>query len=405
MERIRFIKAGGLIDGSGQGLRRDVTVAIENGLIVAIEEGRQPPLGATTLQLPHCLLLPPLVDASLLLTRSPSLASQGASDSHEQRATLMARHLGYCHAHGVLGMAISDHPQEVDPGWREMGQAKGLLELRAAAPSTPENGGDFLRLCLSADIDAREPEADGEAPDRLRLLAPRRARKLVMVANGPEAVAEALDAGCDAIEQGYAMGEDNLKRMADRGVLWIPSLVRAKNGVDGSGGGGDIACRFSQRYVAPGKPLPGAEAFWKKTLAGQLGKVRRARSLGVPMALGTGAGNTGILHGESLIEEMKLFVKAGFPLSEIFHAASQVSAEFFAMRRIGHLAVGQPATLLIARGSLQQLPRNANPTRQRRRCELTGRPRGNYRKFKLCRVALRQLASTGQIPGMVKSSW
>jgi small subunit ribosomal protein S14 len=54
---------------------------------------------------------------------------------------------------------------------------------------------------------------------------------------------------------------------------------------------------------------------------------------------------------------------------------------------------------------LAQLPRNGALVRVRLRCELTGRPRGNYRKFKLCRVALRDLASVGQIPGMVKASW
>ncbi len=54
---------------------------------------------------------------------------------------------------------------------------------------------------------------------------------------------------------------------------------------------------------------------------------------------------------------------------------------------------------------LAQLPRNGSQTRVRLRCELTGRSRGNYRKFKLCRIALRSLASEGQIPGMVKASW
>jgi small subunit ribosomal protein S14 len=58
-----------------------------------------------------------------------------------------------------------------------------------------------------------------------------------------------------------------------------------------------------------------------------------------------------------------------------------------------------------ARLKLAELPRNSAPSRVRLRCELTGRPRGNYRKFKLSRIALRDLASTGQIPGMVKSSW
>jgi len=54
---------------------------------------------------------------------------------------------------------------------------------------------------------------------------------------------------------------------------------------------------------------------------------------------------------------------------------------------------------------LAALPRNSAPSRHRNRCEVTGRPRGVYRKFKLGRVLLRDLASKGQIPGMVKSSW
>jgi small subunit ribosomal protein S14 len=54
---------------------------------------------------------------------------------------------------------------------------------------------------------------------------------------------------------------------------------------------------------------------------------------------------------------------------------------------------------------LAQLPRNGAGVRVRLRCELTGRSRGNYRKFKLSRVILRDLANSGQIPGMVKASW
>jgi small subunit ribosomal protein S14 len=54
---------------------------------------------------------------------------------------------------------------------------------------------------------------------------------------------------------------------------------------------------------------------------------------------------------------------------------------------------------------LAQLPRNGAKVRVRLRCELTGRPRGNYRKFKLCRNQLRELGNSGQIPGLVKASW
>jgi len=60
---------------------------------------------------------------------------------------------------------------------------------------------------------------------------------------------------------------------------------------------------------------------------------------------------------------------------------------------------------LIARLKLAEIPRNGNPTRIRNRCELTGRPRAYYRKFRLCRVQLRELANKGLIPGVTKSSW
>jgi small subunit ribosomal protein S14 len=58
-----------------------------------------------------------------------------------------------------------------------------------------------------------------------------------------------------------------------------------------------------------------------------------------------------------------------------------------------------------ARLGLQKIPRNANPTRQRNRCEITGRPRGTFRQFGLARNKIRELAFAGDIPGIIKASW
>ncbi|MDP4608541.1 MAG: 30S ribosomal protein S14 [Burkholderiaceae bacterium] len=58
-----------------------------------------------------------------------------------------------------------------------------------------------------------------------------------------------------------------------------------------------------------------------------------------------------------------------------------------------------------ARLGLQKLPRNANPTRQRNRCGITGRPRGTFRQFGLARAKVRELAFEGNIPGVTKASW
>ena len=64
-----------------------------------------------------------------------------------------------------------------------------------------------------------------------------------------------------------------------------------------------------------------------------------------------------------------------------------------------------PEDRFAARLKLAELPRNSSPTRIRNRCELTGRSRGYFRKLKLCRNQLREMASQGLIPGMTKSSW
>ena len=64
-----------------------------------------------------------------------------------------------------------------------------------------------------------------------------------------------------------------------------------------------------------------------------------------------------------------------------------------------------PEDRFAAQLKLAELPRNSSRTRVRNRCELTGRPRAYYRKFRISRIMLRELASQGQIPGVTKSSW
>ena len=85
-------------------------------------------------------------------------------------------------------------------------------------------------------------------------------------------------------------------------------------------------------------------------------------------------------------------------------------AKKFESRRVRLKAIAQDRSLpaeecFAARLKLAELPRNSAPVRIRNRCELSGRPRGYYRKFRISRIALRDLASQGQIPGMTKSSW
>jgi len=82
----------------------------------------------------------------------------------------------------------------------------------------------------------------------------------------------------------------------------------------------------------------------------------------------------------------------------------------FAAKRTALKAIANNESLPLeqrfeARLKLAELPRNSSAVRIRNRCEVTGRPRAYYRKLKMSRIALRDLGSNGQIPGLVKSSW
>ena len=82
----------------------------------------------------------------------------------------------------------------------------------------------------------------------------------------------------------------------------------------------------------------------------------------------------------------------------------------YARKRAALLAIARDRSRPIeerfeAQMKLAKLPRNSAPIRVRNRCELTGRPRGYYRKFRLSRIALRELANQGKLPGVTKASW
>jgi small subunit ribosomal protein S14 len=85
--------------------------------------------------------------------------------------------------------------------------------------------------------------------------------------------------------------------------------------------------------------------------------------------------------------------------------AAKYAAKFAALKAQADDKSLDETERLIARLKMAELPRNANPTRVRNRCATTGRPRGYYRKFGLCRIELRDLGNKGMIPGLTKSSW
>jgi small subunit ribosomal protein S14 len=84
---------------------------------------------------------------------------------------------------------------------------------------------------------------------------------------------------------------------------------------------------------------------------------------------------------------------------------AQYAKKYVELKTVSNDAKKSDEERMQARLALQKLPRNANPTRQRARCELTGRSRGTFRQFGLARHKIRELAFEGSIPGITKASW
>jgi len=229
MARTRFVKAGSFIDGSGGAGRRNIFLAIQDGIITAIGSVADlPDLDRAAVDdFPQCTILPPLVDCSVSLSQSPSVDCRVRSAAEEagpaEKAAMVAKHIRYCHDHGVLGIAVSDRTGLVKQYEEESAQ-RSIIEIRSSGrrcrsqqdgtPAGPA-GGVFLKIDYSASIDDEEAVSPLLSyQDLCRILQQRGGKKAVVAANGATQVAEALAAGCDAIEQGYAMGAANLQEMA-----------------------------------------------------------------------------------------------------------------------------------------------------------------------------------------------
>jgi len=85
--------------------------------------------------------------------------------------------------------------------------------------------------------------------------------------------------------------------------------------------------------------------------------------------------------------------------------AAKFAKKYAELKAVANDAKRSDEERAVARLALQKLPRNANPTRQRNRCEITGRPRGTFRQFGLGRAKIREMAFAGHIPGVTKASW
>lgn len=367
----RRIRAGWLIDGTGGPILRDVVVCLDHGLIqtIAPAAGRDHD-GTSVLDLAGFTLLPALVDAHAHLAFGAAQPIGFPAD-WETAAAVIEDHVQRYLACGIA--AVRDggdcrgwvrryaenqraavFPLTVRPSgsaWHRKGRygrliGSGLAEgqLPAALRQSPSETPGHVKIVQSGinslSVFGRQspPQFGLDELGAAVKIAHGSGLKVMAHANGFLPVQIAVAAGCDSIEHGYFMGRRNLAAMAERQTTWVPTLAPMQ--------------AFTQMEGLE----PAARDIARRTLAHQLEQLAAARTMGVPIALGTDAGSPGVAHGAGVIDELGLLMAAGFSLSQAIAIGTSRAARLLDLNNSGALRPQQEANFVAVAGPPTGLP-------------------------------------------------
>jgi imidazolonepropionase-like amidohydrolase len=381
------IHAGWLIDGSGGRVRRDVRLEIRDGVIQSLEEETVPASGVQAsrpkpdFDLRGCTVIPGLIDSHVHLTMTGAVDEGLRTRLREAPFDVVRRmireNLREHLRHGVVavrdgggcrGNALhfaKSHQERGQPvrvlaagrAWHRPGRygrligrppASGLA--LAEAIRQDDEPADHIKIVNSGLNSLTEygsrtsPQFDLDEMSLAVQAASARGLPVMVHANGEAPVRIAVMAGCRSVEHGFFMGRDNLARMADRGVAWVPTAVTMQ--------------AYAAYYRQAGKNPDVA----RRTLDHQLEQLALARRLGVNVALGTDSGSPGVHHGAAVMAEMGLLLQAGFTLAEAIRCASHNGAKLVGAA-CGVLEKGSPATFIAVNGKPSKLPEGLPPIR------------------------------------------
>lgn len=372
----KIILAGWVIDGTGGPVLENVFLHLENGFFKEVSsfEGGAPESSAY-LDLSGHTLLPGLVDAHVHLfmsgTDDENRRKQQLKEGFHSAKGTISRHLRQLLAHGVLavrdggdkeGYALrykKDRMEEKDPSiclhvagkaWHKSGRYGSFVGHALQGGSLGEgilreSGGlDHVKIIQSGLNSLKD--FGKETPPQFNLEALRHAveaasdlgLKTMVHANGKTPVQIALEAGCASIEHGFFMGKQNLERMAEGAVFWVPTAYTMK--------------AYAEYGIARG----GESRVAIRNLDHQLEQMAMARRLGVKIALGTDAGSTGVHHGSAVVEELELLLTAGFTIEGAIKCASFNGARLLGLEQKGLIKKGMRADFVAVKGGPEGLP-------------------------------------------------
>ncbi|NLD37507.1 MAG: amidohydrolase family protein [Desulfatiglans sp.] len=373
------IRAGWLIDGSGRPVNKNVLINIAGGIVSSITDffpDQQPP--DKQLDLTDCTIIPALCDSHTHLAISgridPEIRENQMAYGYDQAEAMIAGHVRDYIKHGVLTVrdggdfnayalkyknqssGKKDHHLSIYAagiGLHVKGRYGQLLgmhitpgrELSQAILEDFRPGMDHVKIVNSGVNSLTEFGKEtssqftvDELKDAVRA-AESIGLKVMVHANGNIPVRGAIEARCHTVEHGFFMGEDNLKRMADKGTIWVPTICTMKAYMDNS------------------DPESGWHKVAEKNLIHQLEQVEMAIEYGVTIALGTDAGSPGVYHGSSVIEELGLLIKAGLSIEEAIKCATSNTMQIINdAPNTGTVSKDNQATFVAVKGKPVDLP-------------------------------------------------
>jgi len=377
MQLSPYILAGWLLDGSAGRVQRKILLEIKNGRIAVIRRATEKDLaGGDLLDLSEHTLLPGLVDCHVHLSMSgssdPSVRKGQLSASFSSAKEMISKHVASNLCHGVVALRDGgDYGSHVLRYKREfLHENKGTPDLKAAGKAwhAPGRYGRLVgrtpyRNCSLAQSILRgqkpidhvkivnsglnslvdfgketSPQFSQEDLRKAVLCAHHRGLKVMVHANGRNPVSDAIEAGCDSIEHGFFMGRENLKRLAEKQITWVPTAFTME--------------AYARTFGKASRENDVA----RKNLDHQLDQIRQAKDFAVRMAIGTDAGSLGVHHGEAVREEIRLFLVAGLGLGEAVRCATSMGAALLGLEdRAGRLMPGSPATFLAVKAEPERL--------------------------------------------------
>ena len=370
------IRAGWLIDGTGAPTRRNVILKIENGIIQSLSDSQFYNVDQDDIaDFSASTIIPGLIDSHVHLcmsgTDDQKIRQKQLKSTFADAEHVISAHLRQSFLSGVLAVrdggdygayALRYKKERPD-------KKKSIVEIKTAGRAWRNHGryGRFIGrtpsqyktlaeeiLYMDKSIDHVKiinsglnslKEFGKETPPQFNPddlkdavnAASSLGLKVMVHANGRLPVKIAIEAGCASIEHGFFMGGKNLGRMAEKKITWVPTACTMK--------------AYAEYLSKDRINQDSIEAkISKKTLEDQIRQLAMAKALGVTVAVGTDSGSPGVHHGSSIIEELKLFMQAGFSLEETLKASVLNGAALIGLNKTGPIIKGNKASFIVVDG-------------------------------------------------------